>query len=83
VSKRFDPNSVLPYGKWTCADGREVLFNRFYGPIWQRSDGLTTAADSTEWVKHIQQEWFYSDGTPRRGLQSRLNQILDDFGVRR
>jgi hypothetical protein len=20
--------SLIPYGKWTCADGREVLFNR-------------------------------------------------------
>lgn len=19
---------LIPYGKWTCADGREVLFNR-------------------------------------------------------
>ena len=23
-----------PYGKWTCEDGREVLFNRRYKPIW-------------------------------------------------
>jgi hypothetical protein len=26
----------LPYGSWTRADGREVLFNRHYQPIWQR-----------------------------------------------
>jgi len=26
----------LPYGMWTCADGRQVLFNRFYEPILQR-----------------------------------------------
>jgi RecA-family ATPase len=25
-----------PYGKWTCADGREVLFNRSYWPILER-----------------------------------------------
>ena len=23
-----------PYGRWTCADGRQVLFNRGYNPIW-------------------------------------------------
>jgi hypothetical protein len=27
---------AAPYGKWTCADGREVLFNRLYWPILQR-----------------------------------------------
>src|ERR1019366_697539 len=29
----------MPFGKWTCADGREVLFNRNYKPIWQRYPG--------------------------------------------
>ena len=24
----------LPYGRWRCADGREVLFNRGYTPLW-------------------------------------------------
>jgi hypothetical protein len=28
-----------PYGLWTLADGREVLFNRFYAPIAERSTG--------------------------------------------
>jgi hypothetical protein len=32
----FRRRNDLPYGKWTCPDGREVLFNRFYEPIWQR-----------------------------------------------
>jgi hypothetical protein len=26
-----------PYGMWTCADGSEVLFNRFYAPIAERA----------------------------------------------
>ena len=30
-------HSWLPYGRWRCADGREVLFNRFYEPIWERT----------------------------------------------
>jgi hypothetical protein len=56
----------LPYGMWTCADGREVLFNRSYKPIWQRRpDQLAERADLNEWVKEIKkQEWFYDDITP-------------------
>ncbi len=53
--------AVLPYGKWTCADGREVLFNRGYKPIWQRLGGCVSAADRNEWVKWEKQEWFYTD----------------------
>ena len=26
----------MPYGKWTCADGREVLFDRNYTPMNER-----------------------------------------------
>ena len=33
--KEFQRWNDLPYGMWTCADGREVLFNRFYEPIMQ------------------------------------------------
>ena len=52
------------YGKWTCDDGREVLFNRFYEPIWQRlPDGVVLPADRKEWVKWNKQEWFYDVGT--------------------
>jgi hypothetical protein len=29
----------LPYGKTTCPDGMEVLFNREYLPIWGRYRG--------------------------------------------
>lgn len=52
----------LPYGKWTCEDGREVLFNRRYKPIWQRRDGeAATPGDPNERVKFTKEEWFYSD----------------------
>jgi hypothetical protein len=54
----------FPYGKWTCADGREVLFNRFYKPILQRMPGSSPEdADPTERVLWIKQEWFYDDRT--------------------
>jgi hypothetical protein len=52
----------LPYGKWTCADGREVLFNRAYKPIWQRwPDGLVTRANHDERVPWIRQEFYFKD----------------------
>lgn len=56
---------LLPYGIWTCADGREILFNRFYEPIWQRRPGeAIEEADRNEYVAEIRQErWFYKDGT--------------------
>lgn len=60
----FDVMNNLPYGAWTCADGREVLFNRFYEPIWQRSPGAEpTEADPKERVRFIAQRWFYTDHT--------------------
>ncbi len=70
--KRVDPNnprrvclrSTLPYGMWTCADGREILFNRNYQPIWQRIDGVFTAADRDEWVPWVEQSWFFDDTDP-------------------
>jgi hypothetical protein len=53
---------TLPYGKWTCADGREVLFNREYQPIMQRKDGVVSYADHGEWVENIvSHEYFYDD----------------------
>ena len=73
--------TVLPYGKWTCADGREVLFNRRYQPIWQRQQSITFPADPAERVPFVQQEWFYNDGTSRYRLNVRLRRILVDFGA--
>ena len=71
----------LPYGRWICADGREVLFNRFYEPILQKQlNGICLIeADAHEWVPFVQQEWFYDDGhvekekrtLARRALRSR------------
>ena len=56
---------MLPYGVWTCADGRQVLFNRYYRAIWQRdAAGSVMAANPDEWVKSETQDYFYNDGTP-------------------
>jgi hypothetical protein len=75
----------LPYGKWTCADGREVLFNRNYKPIWERRPGGTTEpANSAERVKFVQQEWFYDDtNQPWRRVQTarKCNALLAEWGA--
>jgi hypothetical protein len=55
----------LPYGVWLCDGGREVLFNRYYEPIWERTDGVTTkSADHKEWVHWTATKYFFNDGNP-------------------
>lgn len=62
TAEQFDVRHNLPYGRWTCADGREVLFNRFYEPIYQRLPGKKACeADPLERVPFMSQEWFYLD----------------------
>jgi hypothetical protein len=73
----------LPYGKWTCADGREVLFNRDYLPLWQRWPGQeATRANLYEWVPFVAQEWFYNDGNPPWRVaetRARCRAVLHEF----
>lgn len=58
---------VLPYGKWTCVDGTEVLFNRDYRPIWKKqSNGTVVAANPNEWVTFKDQEFLFGDHNPPR-----------------
>jgi hypothetical protein len=61
---RFRRWNDAAYGVWTCADGREVVFNRFYEPIVERRPGgAVCEADGTEWVPDIvRSRWFYNDG---------------------
>jgi hypothetical protein len=81
--------TILPYGKWTCADGREVLFNRDYKPIFQRlADGRVTHANPTEWVRWITQEWFFEEVPgcwlrrgPSKRLLDRINATVSDWGL--
>ncbi len=45
--------TVLPYGCWVCEDGRQVLFNRRYQPLWQRQGaGPPEPADCHERIGH-------------------------------
>jgi hypothetical protein len=76
----------LPYGLWTCVDGREVLFNRDYKPIWQRHSGeAATVADRDEWISYVDQKWFYGDHSAPwlkgREAQATLAQCEDTLAV--
>lgn len=77
---------TLPYGMWTCADGREVLFNREYCPIWQRYPGKPAEkADSDEWVSWVKQQYLFDGreiwGRTKIQIKARapLEQALTDF----
>ena len=75
----------LPYGKWTCADGTEVLFNRDYRPIWEkRPDGTVIAANPDEWIEFSKQEFCFGElpipPTDRATFTLCFN-ILKEWGV--
>jgi hypothetical protein len=80
---------VLPYGKWTCRDGREVLFNRDYRPILQRRPNRPVeVADPSERIPFIQQMWFYSEEelvgrsrVPSKRLLQRINGALAAWSI--
>jgi hypothetical protein len=49
-----DPPDRRLYGRWRCYDGREVLFNRSYQPLWERRAGQPVEmANPSEWVNGI------------------------------
>lgn len=72
----------LPYGQWTCADGRVVLFDRDYAPICEKYPGTEPVmCDGKQWVKWTSQEWFYDDFTPEHIKRKTGEQILRQWGM--
>jgi hypothetical protein len=50
---------VLPYGRWIARDGRVIIFNRGYQPIWERlPNGEILRANGGEWIDWVDQGWF-------------------------
>jgi len=67
---------------WTCADGREVLFDRYYEPLYQRYPGRApTPVDPWERVQWDSQIWFYGDGAPELAKLKASRKALEDWGV--
>ncbi len=79
----------LPYGMWTCADGREVLFNRRYAPIWSRRPGQYAQQIACwEFVDWITQCWLFDDSVlppwddrADPEVRARVHRALRDFLV--
>jgi hypothetical protein len=85
-AKNFKPMRLhMPYGKWTCADGTEVLFNREYCPIWIKSpEGFVSDIVPNVFVPHVKQEFYYQDSTAPYFNQSSHEtcvDILREWGV--
>lgn len=55
---------MTAYGVWRCRDGKRVVFNRAYVPVWEkRPGGEWILLAKGYWVEGIAaSEWFYSDG---------------------
>jgi hypothetical protein len=52
----------LPYGRWTCRDGTQVLFNRSYVPLWRKPPDLPAEQCERHWVSdRVRQEFFGDD----------------------
>lgn len=50
----------LPYGKWVCGDGSEVLYNRDYYPLWIRDrQGNVTEIDADTWVNYVEDIYLF------------------------
>ena len=68
----------LPYGRWRCDNGTEVLFNRDYRPLWQKSaSGTITVADPDEWITFSRQEWFFGDTNSPDANNASLETLLE------
>ena len=82
----YKAKPTLPYGVWTCDDGREVLFNRDYVPFLQRCPGgLATDVEErpnrrgVKWIPWVSQSWFFDDGTSYAERLARGAKVLADF----
>jgi hypothetical protein len=83
----FSPMRLtLPYGKWTCEGGLEVLFNRNYTPIWVRkvNEGTETINPATS-VTHLETVFYYQDATAPYYGNAKAHEVclsvLDEWAV--
>lgn len=87
-SKNFIPLRLfIPYGKFICQDGSEVLHNRDYRPLWKKElDGTVTPINSETYIEHYKQEGFFNEqNTPAWGNVDTIQKIglpiLQAWGV--
>lgn len=77
----FKRMNELSYGIWECEDGRQVLFNRFYEPIYERRPGEPARpADPHERIGRAYQRWFYiDDARSERDKMAAARRALDEW----
>jgi hypothetical protein len=76
--------AFFPYGTCLTSEGRQILFNRFYEPIWQRQapDGAVEPADPKEQVKDItDQRWIYDDDPNEKSKRALGYEVLRSWGL--
>jgi hypothetical protein len=63
IAVKYSGRRMIPYGRWTCEDGRQVVFNREYQPMYSRVlGGESVFCDHAEFVQGIVKvEYFYGD----------------------
>ena len=83
IARRRVAPAQWPYGVWSCADGRQVMFNRRYRPMFERDnpDAPAHPADPTERVIFVNQIWLYADHVPHHQRPAIFKPVLRDWGV--
>jgi hypothetical protein len=90
IGGRSTWRDVLPYGRWLCADGTQVLFDRRYCGLWQRSPAGVTIPAKNLWLENVEAEfWFFNDDCtpwhnnfiPGFDALTRCVRALFDFGI--
>jgi hypothetical protein len=71
----------LPYERWTCADGREVLVNGFGEPLWDRrpKGEAVPAALYDRIVDAIYRERIYTDADRHYEKRAAAKHALENF----
>lgn len=76
----FPMRKMLPYGRYNCADGSYVLFNRDYQPLFRiQPDGTHSVCKLTDWIQHHSEEWFYDETNPPWESRSVLNACVEQL----
>lgn len=83
-SIKFTPKRLfMPYGKYICADGSEVLFNRDYNPLWGKTpDGSVIALEPDTWIDHDDSVYFYYGVDSNEIKHSKSMAILKEWGLK-
>ena len=62
IAVKHSARISIPYGRWTCDDGSEVIFNRHYQPMFKRANDENEFMLPDTWISNIAKiEYFYGD----------------------